>query len=178
MRFWLIQRGEWNPYNKNIKEITALTGKNGLINLSYMGSSEFEWGTIPRAYRRIMSQFEQYKLMATDITNINGVPLNIYCRGDQYEDIVTSLKDFIKSPYNLKEWTNLDKSFDKAWTKQTTSFWWCVDKGNDFMFFFGANDRASDFMKTITNDYENWWLAKDEEVRKTETKDSFDGAIF
>lgn len=40
MKFWLIQRGQWNHCNKSSEEIKGLTDHDGLINLDYMGSSE------------------------------------------------------------------------------------------------------------------------------------------
>ena len=54
MNFYLIQRGKFNRYGE------GLTGKAGVIDLDYMGSAEFEFGAIPRSFRRIMHNFENY----------------------------------------------------------------------------------------------------------------------
>lgn len=41
MAFKLIQRGSFRELDK---EFTSLIGRDGLIDLDYMGSAEFEWG--------------------------------------------------------------------------------------------------------------------------------------
>ena len=47
-KFYLIQRGTFKTTGEK------LTGTNGVVNLDYMGSAEFEWGAIPKAYRRLL----------------------------------------------------------------------------------------------------------------------------
>ena len=42
-KFYLIQRGNFKNDEK------SLTGSDGVVNLDYMGATEFEWGAIPKA---------------------------------------------------------------------------------------------------------------------------------
>lgn len=179
MRFWLIQRGEFNKYNESIEN---LTGRNGLIDLDYMGSSEFEWGAIPKAYRRIMGEFEQYKLFRTDIINRDNLPLNIFCRKDRIDEITNALKEFIAEPYQLQEYCEIDKwcrqpiyfeGTKKEFLPPRSDFWWEIENGKDFMCFFAKGGRIAQFKYIIKNAYENWWMKKDEETRKKDLAESF-----
>ena len=72
-KFWLIQRGK---FNNNIDTATSFLGGRSecLIDPDYMGAAEFEWGAIPKAYRRILGQYDQYSLHVTDLVTTGGVP--------------------------------------------------------------------------------------------------------
>ena len=61
MKFYLIQRGKFN------KDGNGLTGRDGVVDLDYMGSAEFEFGAIPRSFRRIMHDFDSYVYTSTGI---------------------------------------------------------------------------------------------------------------
>ena len=188
-RFYLIQRG---TFNKNLKEATALFGSSSsyLIDPDYMGSAEFEFGAIPKAYRRIIHQYSDYKLHITDITTVRGVPFCIYCRDEYYEEILTAIKEYINKPYNLKEWTNMEYHFRELNTTNQfdvdrykyairTNFWWCIDINKnghhigDWMAFIGATDRQNRFTEIISNDYSNWWMKKTPEEREDDIKKAY-----
>lgn len=55
--FWLIQRGSFRALETAKKFLGG--SFEHLIDPDYMGAAEFEWGAIPRAYRRIMGQYDQ-----------------------------------------------------------------------------------------------------------------------
>ena len=61
MKFNLIQRGQFN------RDGEGLTGRTGVVDLDYMGSAEFEFGAIPKSYRRIMHEFDKYIYTSTGI---------------------------------------------------------------------------------------------------------------
>lgn len=174
MKFYLIQRGKINKGNA----FNGVTGREGFANLDYMGSAEFEWGAIPKAYRRIMGQFEQYSLSETGLKTSNGVPLQIFCRADMCDEIVAEIKAYIQEPYRLKEYSALAEHFksnlldNSKWARDNTNFWW--DIRNDWIAFIGASDRARIFRETIEKDYHDWWLAKDEATREAETQKAFE----
>ena len=79
--FYLIQRG---TFNKNLEQATEFLGCSSkhLIDPDYMGSAEFEFGAIPRAFRRIIHKYSEYKLHITDIKTVGGVPFCLYCKGE------------------------------------------------------------------------------------------------
>lgn len=196
--FWLIQRGEFR--NNLDSAISFLGGSNSnLIDLDYMGAAEFEWGAIPKAYRRIMGQFEKYSLHVTDLVTVGVVPFCLYCRNDRYEVILDAIKKYLNEPYQLKEWSNMCSHFTATPTddfpmakkhikyERQTNFWWCIDRTDpdadvdhpyknivgDWIAFTGATDRQKAFNRVINFDYTSWWLRKSKEEREQEYKESF-----
>lgn len=174
-KFYLVQRGNWNTtINKDNAANTSLTGETGLIGLDYMGSAEFEFGTIPKAYRRILAEIQQYSVVTTSIKNINGVPLCLYCRSDKVEETENSILAYLNNPWHLKEWIHLDEHMERAERNSIReNFWWAIENGIDWMAFFGGQDRITIFNAVIKNDYENWWMKKTEEDRKADIQAAF-----
>lgn len=183
--FWLIQRGAF----RDVKTATKFLGGSSehLIDPDYMGAAEFEWGAIPKAYRRIMGQFDKYKLHVTDLITTGGVPFCLFCMDNQYEQILSEIKRYLEEHYRLKEWTNMEAHFstecafgsDHHKHQLKTNFWWCIDKNRcdedvgDWIAFIGATDRQNAFMRVINEDYTNWWLGKSQEDRDKDFKQSF-----
>lgn len=182
--FWLIQRGSF----RDIKSATKFLGGSfeHLIDPDYMGSAEFEWGAIPRAYRRIMGQYDKYSLHVTDLVTTGGVPFCLYCMDSKYEQILAEIKAYLKKPYHLKEWTNMEAHFttecsfgaDHRKYQLKTNFWWCIDKSRadddvgDWIAFVGATDRQNAFKRVIHSDYTNWWMKKSATEREKDFKES------
>lgn len=184
MQMYLVQRGNFRDnVVKNVTKETCLTGKNGLIDLDYMGSAEFEFGAIPASFRIIMYEMEKYSLFPNVFYTVRGVPVNVFCRNDQRHDIVKTIHDYIEDcdpktirHYRLKEpiyfehhmidWYSTNDCF-----KRYYNFWW--DIRNQFMFFTGAFDRQKAFYTAIYNDYYNWWMKKSE----TEREDNYEKAL-
>lgn len=182
-RFWLIQRGMF----RNNETSTGLFGgsSGNLIDPEYMGSAEFEFGAIPKAYRRIMGQYEKYKLHKTDLVTVRGVPFYLFCDESKYETILDEIKRYINERYHLKEWTNIEAHFEEnpasiqhhKWQCRT-NFWWCIDISRtdedlgDWMLFIGAADRVRKFNAALELDHE-WWMSKTKAEREDEFKKSF-----
>ena len=165
MKFYLIQRGKFNQDGE------VLTGRNGVIDLDYMGAAEFEFGAIPRSYRRIMHDFDKYVYAPTKIYTKDENELILFANSESSDEIVESLCEFVNNPYHLKEYSELEKiptssKNDTGFKKLRTNFWWCIEFNKDWMAFLNSN-RAL-FEKGINNDYNNWWLKKTDEERKTE----------
>lgn len=165
MNFYLIQRGKFNRYGE------GLTGKAGVIDLDYMGSAEFEFGAIPRSFRRIMHNFENYIYTPTGIFTKDNNELILFSNQETATEILEGIVSFINNPYHLKEYSELEKipyssKNDTGFQSLMTNFWWCIEYDKDWMAFLNSN-RAL-FEKGINNDYNNWWLKKSEEERKQE----------
>ena len=193
-KFWLIQRGK---FNNNIDKATSFLGGRSecLINPDYMGAAEFEWGAIPKAYRRIMGQYDQYSLHVTDLVTTGGVPFCLYCRDDRYEVILNAIKVYLNEHYQLKEWSNMHAHFEPTptseWSRKhhkyelQTNFWWCIDVSpieckrewdnpvGDWIAFTGASDRQNAFNRVLNLDYMTWWMKKSEDERKKDFEESF-----
>lgn len=184
-KFWLIQRGKFMN-----TEGTALLCEraNRVIDFDYMGAAEFEWGAIPRAYRRIFNHFDRYQLHTLDFTTIRGVPVHLFCRDDKYDAIVAEIKRYIEKPYQLKEYSGIADHFreDGDRYRMKTNFWWCIDNTEkigsrwdrpeyigDFMLFIGATDRKNAFLRVINKEYNEWWMEKSEEDRSKEINEAY-----
>ena len=165
MKFDLIQRGKFK------KDGTCLTGRDGVVDLDYMGSTEFELGAIPRAYRRIMHEFDKYIYTPTGICTKEKNELILFSDQEITNEILDGIISYVNKPYHLKEYSELDKVpnssiKDTDYNRLSTDFWWCIDFGIDWMAFLNSNREL--FEKGINEDYFNWWLKKPEEVRNQE----------
>ena len=165
MKFYLIQRGEFR------EDGVGLTGRNGVIDLAYMGSAEFEFGAIPRSFRRIIYNFNNYRYVPTGIKTKDNEELILFADKEISNEILEGIKSFIYNPYHLKEYSELEKipnssKDDNEFYKLYTNFWWCIEFNKDWMAFFSTYRML--FEKGINNDYYNWWLKKSEQQREEE----------
>ena len=147
-RMWLVQRGDF-------KEREEKTGIDRLITWDYMGSAEFEWGALPRAYKYIIDNKSQYQMyVMKNMANRNGVPLCIFCKRDEHKKIIATLDEFRKKPYGLKEYISFAEEYKTprypipGYDVIHDHFWFDIE--NHFMWFFGANDRVNAFFDAIT----------------------------
>lgn len=168
----LIQRGIFQDNG------IGLTGEDGVVDLDYMGNSEFECGAIPKAYRRLMYNFDEYEIIHTGIYTPEHDELLVFCLKNYAQYITQAISEFIDTPYHLQEWSGLEKvpkakKEDTSFSSHTTDFWWCIDieapYGNWMAFL---SPRLNLFMKAITNDYQNWWLKKTKKEREEEYRKS------
>ena len=90
------------------KDGKGLTGIDGVVDLDYMGSSEFEFGAIPRSFRRIMYDFENYVYTPTGIYTKENNELILFSNQKSSDEIVDGLISFISNPYHLKEYSECD----------------------------------------------------------------------
>lgn len=135
---YLIQRGQIRrPLGKHIG--TKLTAA---IAMDYMGAAEFEFGALPKAFRRIEAQFMLYKSYIYDYIlayhDDKTYKLRVYAnfeddtQRDQYGQFI---KDIIAGKANLKEPTYLEKRAGEALLiPERHDFWW--DITNDVLFSF------------------------------------------
>lgn len=165
MNFYLIQRGKFK------KEGIGLTGDDGVINLDYMGSAEFEWGALPKSYRRIMYDFDNYEYQSTGIYTKEHNELILFANKKLLDEISEGIVSFVNNPYHLKEYSELEKIpnssvNDTGFNRLRTSFWWCIDSNRDWMAFLESNKELFD--QGINYDYNNWWMKKSKKERKQE----------
>ena len=134
-----------------------------------MGSAEFEFGAIPRAFTRIMYNLGDYIYINSKIFTKEKNELILFSNKKQAIKVLKSIKSFINNPYQLKEYSELDKIsnssiYDKGYKKLSTNFWWSIEY--DWMAFLNSNKDL--FARGIIYDYYNWWLAKSFDERKKE----------
>lgn len=170
--FWLIQRGKFVT-DKPAKSLNI----DQNISYDYMGSAEFEWGAIPKAFRRMMYHFHKYVTVHTGIFSPDGEELILFCKNEHADLILSMVKEFIANPYSLKEYSELEKipvakNNDTSWRGRVTDFWWNIDSHEygDWMACMSPN--ADLLVKILTADHADWWMSKPEEEREKEYKDS------
>ena len=171
MGFWLIQRGTFRDLKGNYD---GLTGRNGLVDLDYMGSSEFEWKAIPHAYRRIMGNKDKYIFhYCNDIKDHKGKILVIFCKKEYAEKIESEMKRYIKEHYHLKSFSTIHDHLEGNEWGSKRDFFWCIDNGEvgDWIGWFGR-DKLTPFKNMIDKDYNEWWMKKSEETREKEYYES------
>ena len=178
-RFWLIQRGKFQDASRTYDQLCG--GGNGLISLDYMGSSEFEFGCIPAAYRRIMARFEEYRMYETSIKNRDKKNLILFCREDKYQITLDAWDKYLKELYPLKEYSGLPYYMgkDSIFLGNRSNFWWAVEgprRSNigDCMVFWNNETRKVMFNKYIKHDFENWWMQLDKKEREEQAAEAFD----
>ena len=104
------------------KQANSLQAKMELYQLHYMGSSEFEWGAIPKAFRRLMYHFSEYEVFNTGIYTPENDELMVFCKKSCSTEVIQSIRQYIDKPYHLKEYSELEK-VPKA-KKEDTSYRW------------------------------------------------------
>lgn len=163
-KFWLIQRGTFKETGK------YLIGSEGLVSLDYMGSAEFEFDAIPKAYRRLMYNFSEYEVFNTGIYTPEKEELLVLCKKNCERVIIQAIRQYIENPYHIKEESELEKVPKD--TDRHSNFWWCIDitPYGDWIAFLQPNYKL--LTEAVKNDYHDWWLTKSKKKRKEEYKKS------
>ena len=171
-KFWLIQRGTFLEKGK------YLTGKNGVVSLDYMVSSEFQFSAITRAFRRLMYHFPEYEVFHTGIFTPERDELMLFCRKSFSEETIQAIHEYIQNPYHLKEHSDLEKvpkakKEDTSYNGRHSDFWWCIDIKElygDWMAFLQPQSKL--LTEAVKNDYQDWWLDMSPEKREEEYQKS------
>lgn len=130
---YLIQRAKIKPNPSHLKKISEN------IETDYMGSSEFEYGALPRSLRAINADIKLYHtIQVKEITNEKGQPLIVWSKipFENLPEYVNHLEQIRLGKLRLKESTYFNADLAKTSPKLVgrTDFWWDLD--NDAMFSF------------------------------------------
>ena len=142
---YLIQRGE-------IK--TPLADPNSrlsfAVNFDYMGSAEFEFGALPKSFRRIEANANDWKCRIVEEIKEDDVPLRVWSaftdeEFDKYKKYLLQMRDPKNNGGRLKtkEAVRFEHDYDHG-KFCCTNFWWDID--NDVMFGF-----KKELMKRVGN---------------------------
>ena len=141
---YLVQRAKFK------KDVSENTGIDSILNLDYMGSAEFEFGSLPKSLKEMCGKITQLKVtMVKDVTNYKGQRLCLICSDDQVEDITKFFKaeSGRNSPYRLKEYSGIAEAISGIDSRgksieeddyYTCQFWWDID--NHWMAAFGKEN--------------------------------------
>lgn len=171
-KFWLIQRGTFKVKGK------YLTGSDGVVSLDYMGSAEFGFSAIQKAFRRLMYHFSEYEVFNTGIYTPEKDELMVFCQKNYSTTIIQAISQYIEKPYHLKEYSELEevpkaRKEDTSYRGRHSNFWWCIDikePYGDWMAFLQPHCKL--FTEAVRNNYQDWWLTKSPKEREEEYKKS------
>lgn len=135
MKSYLIQEGKFEKIEKS-----EVNGIDSLINFSYMGSAEFEFGALPKSLKRMLWKNGEYSFFK--IKNLKNIKTNqcarVFCRIDLKDETIKEVERISQNKYGYKETCHFaDRFKDGKSYGEDINFWWDID--NDFMFFFGED---------------------------------------
>ena len=126
-------------------------GFDGRFRLDYMGSSEFEWGSIPASLKQFTRNVDALSIVEVGIKNYKGQGMWAICLPAVWEEYKAFMPDLgtdklpLKESIYLKEQTT-GKDWDGKPLRETSfkrvDLWWDID--NHVMFAYGK-----DIIKTL-----------------------------
>ena len=148
-RVRLVQSGH---FKKDIDVLNKkdINGLDDIVSLDYMGSAEFEWGSLPRSLRRMTINKDFYKVFVfNQYRDENGNPLKVYAPQVFYKNVQNIVNRLAEHGYGLQEYCSLSDHIqkDKKEDDDTrfryidkSDFWWDIE--NDFFMFFEHTDKV------------------------------------
>lgn len=143
---YCIQRGKFeHEYNMDKKGIDIL------LNFDYMGSSEFEFGALPKSIKFIREHFDNYIF---NLLTFNGKDICvIYPNYYLIDDIITKLASLSKNEPYLQEYSDFDTFIYNKQHYLKTNFWWDIE--NHIMFWFNDELLTTDLLIQIKGEFVN-----------------------
>lgn len=146
---YLIQRMRFknNPTGETI---------DGILEMDYMGSAEFEFGALPESLKKMTKTADEIIIeIFKDIKNYKNQKLCLIGLESDIYEYLSYVDDLINERLRLKERTNIKESITgkdfrgrpvKEDSHFTINAWWDID--NQIMFCFGK-DNARKIIKAI-----------------------------
>lgn len=106
-------------------------GIDSIINLDYMGSSEFEWGAMPESLGKIRSAINEYTYLDVPIKD---KVITVFCNNSQKTDVKVYLEQLSENKMSLQEYSAFDSYINnEAGFRNKSDFWWDIE--NHLMFW-------------------------------------------
>lgn len=126
---YLVQRAEINVPISNFR------GKriSEVLDLDYMGSSEFEWGAVPKSLRALGEAAEAglTRLRTVNAIKQDDVSLRVYSflTDEEFETYVGYLQKMRdgRVEFYLKEATRFEEAGRESTRFNNTNFWWDIE---------------------------------------------------
>jgi len=119
---WLIQRGSF----KDVPEIIA--GIDSIISWDYMGSSEFEWGTLPSCLKGLISAWSKYRVYQhPTLRDMDDNPCYFFCQQSDKQAVIEVLVKLSNHEYRLKEYSDFDNYIKGSKSSREINFWWALE---------------------------------------------------
>jgi hypothetical protein len=138
---YCIQRGDF-------KDRPEKQGIDSIVSFQYMGSSEYEWGALPKSLEAIRKNIENYSCYNIIV---GDKIITLFCIKGKENDIKKVLSELALGKVRLKEPSFFDLYIypqeDRWGRTEKTDFWWDIDE--HFMFWGQNNDFYKKFVYAI-----------------------------
>lgn len=137
------------PYLIQRARFRKSTGKgiDSLLEFDYMGSSEFEWGALPRALKRTRENKKEYIQFELILGDFVDKSIMVLCKQSDKEEMPTILRLIANRESRLKEFCDLDYYLEGRSNYKTSDFWWDIE--NDFFFWKPNIEFDNEFKKCL-----------------------------
>lgn len=155
-RVRLVQSGH---FRRNVDDIEKkdINGLDDIVGLDYMGSADFEWGSLPKSLRRMTINKDFYKVFVfNQYKDENGNSLKVYAPHVFFKNIQNIVDRLAVNGYGLQEYCSLHRHIQKEEKKEEDTFfgykddrdfWWDIE--NDFFMFFEHTDKVLQAMDAL-----------------------------
>lgn len=150
MELWLIQRAKIRG------PVSPAERLSDAVQMDYMGSSEFEFGALPKSLRRLQQRQQELSVREVSTIQLDGKQLYVlsHFTGEQFVEYVELLSQLKENKLHLKERTEFSDYERKdpfatadiarsrsrrkgsTYVREYANFWWDIE--NDAMFTFDA----------------------------------------
>ena len=143
MKTYLIARAK-------IEERNHKKGLDSIVNLDYMGASEYEWGAMPESLARIRKNIDNYTYLDVPIKKLT---VTVFCKSENKSDVKKYLTDLANGEMRTKNGNYFDwyvqseNKNDFSYVRNAVNFWWDIE--NDLMFWIKSPDFEIKFKKII-----------------------------
>lgn len=139
---YLIQRAKFDdrPNSKGIDR---------LLSFDYMGSSEFEWGALPKALKRVRENLADYVQFQYSFKKHPAKVVTVFCKKEQQDLMGDILEQLSEGKIRLKEYCDLDNYVNPTTKYRDNDFWWDID--NDWFFWKMNADFDTKFKSALAN---------------------------
>jgi hypothetical protein len=144
---WLIQRMQKSYLD--FQSIIRGFGRDGgnesrkliktFVQFDYMGSAEFEFGALPKAFDEMEKGIKQYAQFQFKLGPGGKHTIYVICKTVDKQEVIKFIQDEFEKPHHMQEWTYFRESLGEgdpkyiSEYKQYTLGWF--DICNHFMFF-------------------------------------------
>ena len=143
MKTYLIARAK-------IEERDYKKGFDSIVNLDYMGASEYEWGAMPDSLKRTRTAINEYTYLDVPI---KGLVVTVFCNENKKTEVKEYLTQLANGKMNTKNGNHFDwyvkndKKTDFTYVRDRVNFWWDIE--NDLMFWIKTPDFEVKFKEVI-----------------------------
>jgi len=137
---YLIQRA-------NFADRDFEKGIDSIMKFDYMGSAEFEFGTLPDTLQEIRDNIESFTYLEA---KVKDKEITVFCHEDHEPQVIQHLIDISDSKFRTKEWHAFDDYVnDDGYFKDRVDIWWDLD--NNIMFWKKSPEFEEKFKSIIEN---------------------------